>query len=42
MFADVINEYEYKTLAMHVTELIEKTGYRVDFVSEKLVEAGLL
>jgi hypothetical protein len=34
MIADVIKEY--KTLTMHVTELIEKTGYRVDFVSEKL------
>lgn len=34
MITDVINEY--KILTMHVTELIEKTGYRVDFVSEKL------
>jgi hypothetical protein len=34
MIAEVINEY--KALTMHVTEIIEKTGYRVDFVCEKL------
>jgi len=34
MITEVINEY--KTLTMHVTEIIEKAGYRVDFVCEKL------
>lgn len=34
MIGEVINEY--KTLTLHVTELIEKTGYRMGYVAEKL------
>ncbi len=34
MITDVINEYEM--LAKHVTELIEKSGFRVDYVRERL------
>jgi hypothetical protein len=34
MVAEVINEYEM--LARHVTELIERSGFRVDFVRQKL------
>ncbi len=34
MITEVINEY--KALTLHVTEIIEKTGFRVDFVCEKL------
>jgi len=38
MVAEVINEYE--VLAKNVTELIERSGFRVDFVRKKLGLSG--
>jgi hypothetical protein len=34
MISEVITEYE--ALSLHVTELIERSGFRVDYVREKL------